>query len=352
MYIKSLSIENFRNLKRVDLELHPRLNVFYGVNGAGKTSLLESLVVLSRGKSFKTAHVEELTGAETGAFRIFSVTVAADGQHRLGLERNKRSWKARHNGQDVAVLSVLTRHLPLVLMEPNSHLLVSGAPDGRRRFLDWGVFHVEHRFLETWRRYSRALKQRNAALRSRQLAVLDSLDDGLAKLGEALHQQRQAYFDKLVAEFSRHVHDWSSALQDIELSYQQGWKAPSLLEALDSSRKRDVERGVTSQGPHRGDLLLLRHGQHIRTLLSRGEQKALAAALLLTQARLLAATGEAPLVLLDDLASEFDQQHFAFVLDHALDCAGQVFVTGTGKPPLELPHTMFHVERGEVREMV
>jgi len=352
LHIKFLRIENFRNLKRVEIEPHQRLNYFFGANGAGKTSLLEALVVLSRGRSFKTGRTEELSGEENSTFRVFLEAEGAGRTHRLGLERSGAHWKARKDGQDLALLSVLTRHLPLVLMEPNSHLLVSGPPDGRRRFLDWGVFHVEPTFLDCWRRYSRVLKQRNAALRDRQIRVLESLDDLTARLGEQLDLFRRAYFEKLAGAFDCRADPGTAEFGDVSLEYYPGWKAASLLEALGHARNRDLEKGMTSQGPHRADVLLTKAGRPVRGLLSRGEQKSFAAALLLTQGELLAAGGDAPLVLLDDLASEFDQQHLESVLESALACAGQVWVTGTAARSFGQDHKVFHVERGAVREMV
>lgn len=315
--------------------------------------MLEALVVLSRGKSFKTTRAAELSGKETGAFRIFLESQMHSGRiHKLGLERSGAHWKARKDGQDLSLLSTLTLHLPLVLMEPNSHLLISGSPDGRRRFLDWGVFHVEPAFLDNWRRYSRTLKQRNAALRDRNVRVLDSLDALSARLGEQLNAFRLAYFEQFICAFSGQVNAGASELKDVTAEYHPGWKGDSLLEALSRSRKRDLEQGTTSQGPHRADIVLTKEQRPIRTLLSRGEQKSFAANLLLTQARLLASRGEAPLVLLDDLASEFDRQHVESVLESALDCGGQVWVTGTAAPTSMRGHTAFHVEHGAVQEMI
>ena len=353
MHISSIRIENFRNLGEVSLRTHPKLNYFQGANGAGKTSLLEAVVVLARGKSFRTVSAEELYGAETGVFRIFLEAEYAKRSRKMGLERQGKQWRARLDGSDVPFLSVLSRHLPLVLMEPNSHLLISGSPDVRRRFLDAGVFHVEPGFLEIWRRYSRVLKQRNAALRSRQIRVLDSLDEVFAELGEALHELRSAYFKKLDKEFDReNPLRQTASLESVELGYDPGWKNGPLIDVLKTARKRDLERGVSSHGPHRADLLITREKRLVRTYLSRGEQKGLAALLLLTQAHMLAALGEKPLVLLDDLASEFDQTHFNSVLQAALAVAGQVWITGTTKPDLQEAHKMFHVEHGAVQEMV
>jgi len=352
LHIKSLRIENFRNLTQVEIEPHQRLNYFFGDNGAGKTSLLEALVVLSRGRSFRTGRTEELSGGENGTFRIFLEAESSERAYKLGLERSGAHWKARKDGKDLALLSVLTRNLPLVLMEPDSHLLISGPPDGRRRFLDWGVFHVEPRFLDCWRRYSRVLKQRNAALRHGQIQVLESLDELTARLGEQLDLFRKAYFEELTAAFFPGAKPETPEFAGVSLEYYPGWKSDSLLDALSQSRKRDLEKGITSQGPHRADVLLTRAGRPIRYLLSRGEQKSFATALLLTQARMLAASGESPLVLLDDLASEFDQRHVVSVLESALECAGQVWVTGTSDRGFDRDLKMFHVERGAVREMV
>jgi len=281
-------------------------------------------------------------------FRVVLESENSGHRQRLGLERSGAHWKARLNGQDVAVLSALTRQLPMVLMEPNSHLLVSGPPDSRRRFLDWGVFHVEPGFLEVWRRYSRTLRQRNAALRERQHRVLESLDEVLARLGGQLNSFRAAYFEQLTQVFREQAKEF----EDVLLEFHPGWKGSSLLEVLQQSRKRDLEKGATGHGPHRADILLTKAQKPVRAVFSRGEQKSFAAALLLTQARLLASGGDPPLVLLDDLASEFDQQHVDSVLQDALACAGQVWVTGTEPRRPAEDHKAFHVEHGLVREMV
>ena len=111
----------------------------------------------------------------------------------MGLERSGKQWRARINGRELNQLSTLLRELPLVLMEPNSHLLVSGSPETRRRYLDWGMFHVEHEYLNTWKRFSKILKQRNAALRSGQASVLDSIDEVFIELGLRLGGFREKH---------------------------------------------------------------------------------------------------------------------------------------------------------------
>lgn len=353
MIIRKLQVENFRNLRAVDIQPHPQLNYFHGANGAGKTSVLEALVVLSRGRSFRTTQAAELIGPLEETFRLFSLVEAKGGQvHRLGLERSGKRWRGRKDGRDLSQLSHLTRSLPLVLMDPDSHLLVSGPPEARRRYLDWGMFHVEPGFLESWRNFSKALKQRNAALRNHQAAVLDSLDQVLAQHAEALSSYRDSHCRAISGNILDMLRELNSGLSHVSLDYMKGWSADVYSDQLRLNRSRDLERGMTTNGPHRADLGLSCGTIPARAVLSRGEQKVLAAALLLTQAELLVNSGEHPVILLDDLASEFDRAHFDSVLLRALAVGSQVWVTGTRQAELSQPCSVFHVEQGQVREVV
>jgi len=353
LFIKSLRIENLRNLERVEILPHPRFNVFYGGNGAGKTSLLESVVVLSRGRSFRTTQASELIGRSGKLFRVYAESVSEDQSvSKVGLERSKKHWRARKDGQDLAQLSQLTRVLPLVLMEPNSHLLVNGAPEFRRKYLDWGMFHVEHEFLDTYRRFAKILKQRNAALRFKQEKVIQSIDEVFCPLGERLDDMRKAHCAVVSDHVKGMLEELSPDMEGFSLEYSQGWTRQTLKESLLENKTSDLLRGTTGSGPHRGDISLLFHDTPARNLLSRGEQKILAAALLLSQATILSKSGEKPVVLLDDLASEFDQEHFQNVLSRALEIGNQVWLTGINRCKNAEDHKVFHVERGGVQEMV
>lgn len=353
MHIKSLSINNLRNINSVDIDFHPQLNFLVGDNGAGKTSVLESVVVLAKGRSFRSGHISALIGPQGESFRVVARTEQSDKRtNTLGIERSRSEWKARRNGSDVLQLSDLAVDLPLVLIEPNSHLLVSGAPEVRRRFIDWGVFHVEPEYLVTWRRYARAMKQRNAALRGRDRPVAESLDGIMAELGERIADSRRKQVDKLSEYLKETINRLSPELVGVKLKYDCGWKSGGLAEALQDSIDRDLERGATGPGPHRADLQIYQHKRVAKERLSRGEQKALSSALLLAQARLMAEAGEVPMLLLDDLASEFDESHLARLMGLARGLGGQIVITGTsvndgyGAPPGA--HRMFHVEHGKI----
>jgi DNA replication and repair protein RecF len=337
----------------VEIEPHPDLNVFFGGNGAGKTSILESLVVLARGRSFRTTQAAELVGTHDKQFRVFAETVNQDQKtSRLGLERSGRHWRARKDGKDLAQISQLTRSLPLVLMEPNSHLVVSGPPDVRRKYLDWGMFHVEHEFLDTYRRFAKILKQRNAALRMQQKQVLESIDEVFCGLAQQLDKMRKTHCLAVSEQVKALLQELSPGLSGFDLKYSQGWTGLTIRDALVEQREADLLRGTTSVGPQRGDLSLSFNETPARNLLSRGEQKVLSAALLLSQATILAGKGETPVILLDDLASEFDDDHFENVLKIAFESGGQVWLTGIKALKRSSDSKVFHVEHGLVQEMV
>ena len=339
----------------IDIQLHPDQNYFIGRNGAGKTSVLESIVVLAKGRSFRSGQISALVGPETKQFRVVATTSSAgDQQQTLGIERSGSEWRARRNGEDVRQLSDLAIYLPLVLIEPNSHLLISGPPEGRRRYLDWGVFHVEPDYLVQWRRYTRALKQRNAALRKRNTDVIASLDEILSGLGETINLARQVQIERLAPRLESTIGELSPSLKTIKLRYDKGWKDKVLLTALRESQQYDLERGTTGPGPHKADMPVYFKGKLAKERLSRGEQKILSAALLLSQASLMADSGEKPVLLMDDLASEFDETHLSRVLREGQKLKCQIWITGTTHAPYvslgRQEHSMFHVEHGKIEQ--
>lgn len=352
MLIKSLNISNLRNISSATIEPHPEINIFHGDNGAGKTSIIEALVVLAKGRSFRSGQFTALVGPDGERFRLVA-TLETDGglQRRIGLERSLKEWTGRIDGRDVTQFSELSAHMPLVLVEPNSHLLVSGTPDVRRRFLDWGVFHVKPGYLAAWRDYARGVRQRNAALRQGDERLVRSLDPQLVRHGEvidAARRQQVALLEQGLESLGAGFHPGGN---QVSMAYEPGWRGAVFAEALQQNLKRDLERGATLAGPHRADLGLSVEGVAVRDRLSRGEQKLLASALLLAQGSAMKNV-QPPLLLLDDLASEFDQKRLADVIRAGRDLGAQLWLTGTEVQdylavcPQE--RRVFHVEQGRV----
>jgi DNA replication and repair protein RecF len=375
MHVTRLDLRHLRLFRETSLTPGPGLNLITGDNGAGKTSVLEALHLMAYGRSFRGRVRDGLVQAGAPALEVF-VEWLEGGRQRLrtgtggvadaapvyarsrkaGLRHNGREWTGRLDGAAVAHLGELCAALAVVSFDPGSHALISGGGEPRRRYLDWGLFHVEQEFMPLWRRYSRALKQRNALLKARARdSQLDAWDAELAETGEALTRQRQAYLEALQPHYARLIAELAPTLGAGELRYQPGWRREdlSLVDALLVARERDLQAGHTSVGPHRADWVLGFTGVPGREALSRGQAKLVALAALLAQAEHHALTqGDWPVVALDDLASELDRHHQRRVLQHLLSCGAQVFVTGTEAPPgllgLDTAVTRFHVEHGDL----
>lgn len=359
MLIERLQVQSFRRFEQAELRPQAGFNLITGDNGSGKSSLLEALHLMAHGRSFRGRVRDGLIRQGDTAVQVLVEWQAGTVARRAGLRHAGSNWEARLDGAPVAHLGGLCEALAVVTFEPGSHGLIQGGSEGRRRYLDWGLFHVEHGFLSMWRRYARALKQRNSLLRARPpLDQLEAWEVELAQAGEALSDFRESYVTALQPHLHAAIHDLLPAAGAAELSLQPGWRRQelSLADALLLARERDLALGYTSVGPHRADLRLDLHRLPARDGLSRGQAKLAALALLLAQAAQLAAhDGHWPVLCLDDLASELDRDHQRRVLDRLLACGAQVLLTGTEPPPalatLAAPMARFHVEHGQVSRL-
>lgn len=358
MIIHRLDIRNFRSIENMQIQAHPHLNMIQGLNGAGKSTILEAMHLMAYGRSFRGRPSDGLIRQGTSELEVFVEWVgAAHVTHRAGLRHGGREWTGRLDGETVSHLGELCAALAVVTFEPGSHQLITGGAEGRRRFLDWGLFHVEHQFLPIWRRYARALKQRNAALKQNAgNAQLEAWDQELAAAGTTVNTYRQRYLDDLkplVADMSAEL---APDVQVVGLEFSDGWKSDTmdLTDALLVNREKDRILGYTSVGPHRADFMPTFAQIHSRDHLSRGQAKLAALAVLLGQAQHLRdGMGTAPVIALDDIGSELDANHQERVFAHLRSKFHQVWVTSTGTP-LAMDAWrgdemgMFHVEHGRL----
>jgi len=356
MRVTRLEVRNLRRFGSAGLEPGPGLNLITGDNGAGKTSLLEALHLMAYGRSFRGRVRDGLVRSGTEALEVFVEWQegAESRLRRAGLRHSGQGWEGRLDGASVSQLGDLCAALAVVSFEPGSHALVAGGGEPRRRLIDWGLFHVEQDFLPLWRRYARALKQRNALLKAggdpRQLDVWDR---ELAEAGEPLTQRRQSYLEQLQVPLGRLATELVPGLGAASLEFQPGWRRHELplADALLLARERDRAAGYTSVGPHRADWRVRHAARPNDEPLSRGQAKLTALACLLAQAEDFAARrGEWPVVALDDLASELDPRHQQRVVGRLAASGAQVFVTGTAIPDAfaGAEPWLFHVEQGAV----
>jgi DNA replication and repair protein RecF len=357
MSLDALVIEDFRCVARAELELDSRCNLISGANASGKTSVLEAIFVLGRGRSFRTARTEILIRNGADAFSLAGKITSGGRVRRLGMRVGRDGMEARVSGRPVSGLAELATVLPAQAIDPEVHRLVEGGPQERRRFVDWGVFHVEPSFVDHWRRYQRALRQRNAALRTHQApAAVRAWDPELIEAGQLVADYRARYMGQLAS----YVAEVGTRLlgEPVEIALNQGWSADRTLEeATGMAWPRDVERGLTHSGPHRADVTVRFGGAAARDRVSRGQQKLAAASLLLGQLRCDAEQGsDVAALLVDDPAAELDASNLERLLVEVVSLPAQLFVTALDpeNPSLERlsAQRRFHVEHGSVTRLL
>jgi len=357
MALDRLQVENVRCIQAADLSFDADRNLIIGANASGKTSLLEAVYFLGRARSFRSSRNETLVRSGTDSLIAVGHFGDAHRPRILGLRFGRTGLEARLDGRPVGGIAELATVFPVQAIDPELHQLIEEGPQQRRRYLDWGVFHVEPGFVGTWQRFQRALRQRNAALRTNGEAELVRAWDGeLVEAGVGVAQARFEYLEALrpfVGAAGERLLG-----QPVELALAQGWAAErSLQEALDRSWLRDRERGMTNIGPHRADLHIRVGGLPARERVSRGQQKLVAAAMLLGQLKCDASQGSPTAALLvDDPAAELDPVSLGALLDEILALPLQLFVTALdgAHPCLERLKNpaRFHVEHGKVTRLL
>ena len=361
MALTRLSVSGVRNLHPVNLTPSPRINLLFGANGSGKTSLLEAIHLLGLARSFRSTRLTPVIQYDQAHCQLFGEVLFADGlRSQLGVQRDRQGeFVIRQDGKNLRSAAALAECLPLQLINPDSFRLLEGSPKVRRQFLDWGVFHVEHQFLPTWQRLQTALRQRNSWLRHGRMdaALQAAWDRELITASEQIDRLRQAYLQQLKPAFEQVLAELID-LSGLTLSYSRGWdKERDLAEVLQAGLERDRQLGYTQAGPQRADLRLRIGSHNAADVLSRGQQKLVVCALRIAQGHLLQAVKRGRCVyLVDDLPSELDEQHRRALcrLLEALDC--QVFITGVEAAQIEsfwredTPLAMFHVEHGRITQ--
>ena len=353
MTIKRFTAQGFRCLVDVEFEPGPRYTLIHGANASGKTSLLEALAYLGRGKSFRGAAPGNLIQHGSPEFVLFGQVEVGSRLANVGVRNSRFGLEVRVDGDSSGGAASLAAALPLQVIDPDVHNLVSGGPDERRRFVDWLAFHVEPDYLGVWRQFRRALKQRNAALKAGGApASLQAWNREFCDLGDRVDAIRA----KVVADALPTLKEHGIELLGVEMDfrYASGWsRDESLEQALESHFERDRALGATQVGPHRADLRLIYDERQARRLVSRGQQKLLASSMILAATETAqAALGRRLVLLLDDPAAELDRASLGRLMDRVAGLGSQVIATSLEEGDLVFPAPprVFHVEHGVIRQ--
>lgn len=368
MRLRSLHLQDFRNLAEVALDPSPRLTVLLGENGQGKTNLLEAVYLLTTLRPLRASRLGELVRFGAPRAVVSAEVLGPGGARTLAVEVVPGGRSATLDGKPVERLDSYLEGLAAVCFSPDDLLLVKGGPDGRRRFLDRAAFNRWPAVLGEAREYVRALRTRNAALRAGGAAVEESFRGPLVRAGARLLRRRrdvmveleprlQAAFAEISGPGAPRAEMAYRASGGLALDGDEAALEARFAAALEARLGRDQDRGYTTCGPHMDDLLLAIGGRAARSYGSQGQQRAYVLALRIAEIEnLRAVLARPPLLLLDDVSSELDPAKNGFLLAYVASLPAQAFLTSTDRrliEPAAGPETrFFRVASGAISPLV
>lgn len=364
MWLKHLSIENCRLIAQWNIELSDTANLIIGDNASGKSSLLEALSILARGRSFRTPRIREVIrrGTEqlTVTGRVHDDTLQSS--YPIGISKTAQATRIRVNHADVNQQAELSSHLPLTIIHPDTITVLTGAPGQRRALLDWVAFYRNKEFHQDWKNYQRVLKQRNSCLRDpQQRYALQHWTEQLIKLQPRIHHFRQDALQAITATLSN-MESLFEQHGELVLKLHSGFPATVDLSDEDklaaffaAKQAQEIDQGMTLYGCHRGDLQVLLAGLPVAQFASRGQLKMFGIALLLAQSEAITTKDtKRGIIAIDDLASELDSDNQDLLYQILEQTKQQMIVTGTRPPDgnfaniLSKKSKMFHVKQGRI----
>ena len=356
MSLSRINIGSFRNITSASLQPCDGLNLIYGQNGSGKTSILEAIYFLGMGRSFRSHLSQRVINNDDDKLTLFAHLIDADRDCKIGLRRHRSGEiEVRIDGEKVKRLSTLAETLPIQVITPESFSLLFEGPKARRQFIDWGAFHSDPHFYQAWVNTRKVLKQRNQLLRNQSsYNQIQFWDKELVRYAEQVTDIRNQYVDSLNVLLKGIIGVFLPRI-DIKVSFTRGWDSKTdFAQLLENQYSRDLAAGNTGSGPHKADLRLRVGNLPAQDALSRGQLKLLVCALRIAQGKLLKQQlDKNSIYLVDDLPSELDAQHRQLLLQQLTETGAQIFVTAIDPQAIvdslsSPPNRMFHVEQGLV----
>lgn len=335
MYIKNLSVMNFRNLSDMTIDFKNGINILCGDNAQGKTNLLESVYICSTGRSQRTRNESQLVkfGYDEAHIRTFVMRENTSDRIDVHIKKDERKGMAV-NGMAIKKMAEFFGNLNAVMFSPEDLRLVKGGPAERRRFMDMELCQLNKIYCHDLQSYYKVLKQRNNLLKtaykdSSAADMLDVWDIQLARYGERLINKRKLFCERL-NELSRKIHfGITDKKEELSVEYKPNSDCESLEERLSYYRQRDIALGSTSCGPHKDDLLFMINGNDTKSYGSQGQQRTASLSAKLAEIELIRnVTGEDPVLLLDDVLSELDESRQFYLMENIGKI--QTFITCTG----------------------
>lgn len=368
MNIEKISLRSYRNYDALDLKFSPKLNVFLGENAQGKTNLLESIYVLSFARSHRSNNEKEMIGWDQEFARIEGKINKKNGSLDLTMILSNKGKKTKINGLEQTKLSHYIGNLNVILFAPEDLSLVKGAPQNRRKFLDMEIGQINANYLYNLSKYQNVLKQRNQYLKkmafsgNKDLVYLDVLSEQLAEAGSLVLYHRLQFIEKL-EDWANTIHQQITLHKEtlkityksqLEISTEMSEKElfELLIKEFKATTEKDLKHLTTSIGPHRDDLLFFVNDKNVQTYGSQGQQRTTALSLKLAEIELINdEIGEYPILLLDDVLSELDDDRQIHLMEY-IENKLQTFLTTTSLTHLEkklnITPEVFNISKGLV----
>ena len=362
MYFKSLELKNFRNYEELSLEFDPGLNLITGMNGRGKTNIIEGLYVMGMGKSFRTSKDREMIMFGRDEARASSVVVSDDGRETsIDINYSGEGKLIRVDGVKLGRTIDLLENVYIVVFSPDDLRIIKDGPENRRRFLDRELCQLKPVYYSDLGNYKNVLRQRNALIRQGggDEHLLAVFDESLARYGVRIADERKSFVERIRSICAAIHSDISSSSEELVISYETDSvfegsfeeKAAQFREKLEKGREKDFFRGFTGFGPHKDDIGIDINGTDARLYGSQGQQRTAALSLKLAEIELIRSeTGCRAVLLLDDVLSELDEGRQRYLIETMKDV--QTFVTVTeidaGLRELLPPGKSFVAEGGKV----
>lgn len=359
MYIESIDLSHYRNYDSANLKFSPGVNIFFGDNAQGKTNLLEAIYVSGTTKSHRNSKDKELIhfGEEEAHIRLFFHK--KDLSHRLDVHlRQKKGKGIAIDGMPVKKTGDLLGMLHVVFFSPEDLSIIKDGPVVRRKFLDMEMSQLDKGYMNLLVSYNKILNERNNLLKQIKYLpqleeTLDGWDDQLVRVGSAIIKKRQDFIVH-IDEMMRKVHESLSGGREImKVGYEVNVLPENFAEELALHKRKDIDRGSTSVGPHRDDIQFIVNDIDIRRFGSQGQQRTAALSLKLSEIRLIEQmSGDQPVLLLDDVLSELDSHRQKFLLENISDIQTMISCTGLDEFVNSRLHLdkIFHVEQGVIKE--